>query len=68
MNKLIAKVEDMDLSFREQVLFGLVLFLGGILLGIIFSPKGQRSYGCNNGNNNTGCLPENLDFDEDDLC
>ena len=67
MNKLIAKVEDMDLSFREQVLFGLVLFLGGLLIGILFSPKGDRIYGSNNGNNNTDCLQDNDEYD-DEVC
>lgn len=59
MDKLIIKVKEMELTPREQFMFGLILFLGGLLLGFILSPKGERSYGCNNGNNNTGCLQNN---------
>lgn len=42
---------------KELVLTLLVCFLGGILLGIIFSPKRDCIIGSNNGNNsgnNTG--------------
>jgi len=62
MNKIIAKIEDLELSTREYFLFGVVLLLAGLLVGIIVSPKGERTIGSNNGNNNgnnnSGCLTD----------
>lgn len=55
MKKIISKIEEMELTTREYFLFGAALLLLGFVLGLIFSPKGDRSYGSNNGNNNTGC-------------
>lgn len=59
MKKLIAKIEDMNFSGREYFL------LGGTLLGMLLSPKGERVIGSHNGNNNTGYYNEN-DADEED--
>lgn len=59
MKKLISMVDKCELSTREYIGAGVILFLVGIILGSFFSPKGNRAYGSNNGNNNTGCLAEN---------
>ena len=65
MKKLIAKIEDMNFSGREYFLLGVCLLLGGTLLGMLLSPKGERVIGSHNGNNNTGYYNEN-DADEGD--
>ena len=51
------------LSQTEFLLIGVVLFCLGLVLGMIFSPKGSRAIASNNsnngnsnGNNNTGSL------------
>lgn len=60
MKKLIELFEAQEFTSRELIFMGIALLLGGTLLGVLFSPKGERAYGCNNGNNNTGYLPEKL--------
>lgn len=65
MKKLIAKIEDMNFSGREYFLLGVCLLLGGTLLGMLLSPKGERVIGSHNGNNNTGYYNEN-DADEEE--
>jgi len=64
MDKILSIIEEKEFTTREFVFAGVSLFLLGVLMGILFSPKGERSYGCNNGNNNSGCLCENEGFDE----
>ena len=39
------------LSQTEFLLIAVVLFCVGLILGMIFSPKGNRAYGSNNSNN-----------------
>lgn len=39
------------LSQTEFLLIGIVLFCVGLVLGMVFSPKGSRAYGSNNSNN-----------------
>ena len=63
MKKLIAKVEEKQFTVREYCLIGIGLFLLGLLLGIVFSPKGDRTItnnGIKNGNDrensNADCL------------
>ena len=58
MKKIVEKIENFEFSTREFLFVSLILFLMGLLLGIIISPKGERTIGCNNGHNNTGCLTE----------
>jgi len=66
MNKIISEVEKYELKTREYVFLGALLFLLGMILGIMLSPKGERTVashnGCNcgnnNGNNNSGCLTD----------
>lgn len=58
MNKIVSKIENLEFSTREYFFTGLILFLAGLLIGIIMSPKGERTIGCNNGNNNSGCLTD----------
>jgi len=58
MSRIIAKVEDMEFSTREYLFSGIILLLAGLLIGIIVSPKGERTIGSNNGNNNSGCLTD----------
>ena len=48
------------LSQTEFLLIAIVLFCIGLVLGMIFSPKGSRAYGSNNsnnGNNNGPAIP-----------
>lgn len=65
MKKFLEKVEEQNFSTREYVLIGGLLLLGGLLLGGLFSPKGQRVFGSNNGNNNTGYYNDDFDDDEE---
>lgn len=65
MKKFVQKIEEKNFSTREYCLIGVVLTLMGILLGIMFSPKGKRVIGSNNGNNNGNNNTNNLG---DDLC
>lgn len=58
MNKIVDKIESLEFSTREYFFAGLILFLAGLLLGIIVSPKGERTIGSNNGNNNTGSITD----------
>ena len=47
------------LSQTEFLLIGVVLFCLGLVLGMIFSPKGNRAYGSNNSNNgNNNGVPQ----------
>ena len=41
---------------REYLLTLAVCILGGIVFGMLFSPRKQITIGCNNGNNNRGSL------------
>lgn len=52
MEKIVKKVDDQLFTTREYCLIGILLLIAGILIGMIFSPKGDRAYGSNNGNNN----------------
>lgn len=56
MNKIIGKIENCEFSTREYFFVGIILFLAGLLFGIIVSPKGARVIGSNNGNNNSDCV------------
>lgn len=52
------------LSQSECLLIAIVLFCLGLILGMIFSPKGNRAYGSNNsnnGNNNGPVLKDDTD-------
>lgn len=51
---LMERIEDGEFTAREILLAGTSLFLVGILLGIVLSPKKNTTIGSNNGNNNTG--------------
>lgn len=64
INKLITDIEEGKYTAREIVLSSIVLFLAGILLGIIFSPKKRQVIGSFNGNNELSDLYD----DDDDLC
>ena len=61
MKKFVQKIEEKNFSTREYCLIGAVL----TLIGIMFSPKGKRVIGSNNGNNNGNNNTTNLG---DDLC
>lgn len=63
MKELIERMEDQKFSTREYLLMGVSLFLSGVVLGILLSPKGKRVVGSNNGSNNTGYL-SNKDSDK----
>lgn len=70
MKKILSKIEDSEFSTREYFFMGIILFFIGLFLGLVFSPKGERTIGSNNGNNNgnnnSGCLTEETK-DTDDL-
>lgn len=63
MNKLLEKMKEQEFTTREFLFMGISLFLSGIVLGILLSPKGNRVVGSNNGNNNNGYVgnPEDLE-------
>lgn len=56
MKELIERMEDQKFSTREYLLMGVSLFLSGVVLGILLSPKGERVVGSNNGSHNLGYL------------
>lgn len=56
MKELIERMEDQKFSTREYLLMGVSLFLSGVVLGILLSPKGKRVVGSNNGSHNLGYL------------
>jgi len=51
---LVNKINDGEFTGREIFMAGITLFVTGILLGFIFSPKKSNVFGSNNGNNNSG--------------
>ena len=53
---LMNQINEGKYTGREIVLTGAVLFLTGILLGMIFSPRKYQVIGSNNGN---GSVQEN---------
>lgn len=60
LNKLTEIIKNEDYTTREAVLSGIILFLLGIIIGAIFSPKKNTEVGCNNGNNNKGTLDDSF--------
>lgn len=63
LTELKVKYKLGGLSQTEWLLITVILFVVGIVLGMIFSPKGSRAIASNNsnngnsnGNNNTGSL------------
>lgn len=50
MTKLLNKLGLTNLNERETKLTIFSAFLLGLVIGLIASPKGIRSYGCDNGN------------------
>ena len=56
MKELIERMEEQKFSTREYLLMGVSLFLSGVVLGILLSPKGERVVGSNNGSHNLGYL------------
>lgn len=52
IKELREKFDGGILSKTEILLSGVVLLGVGLILGMIFSPKGNRIYGSYNGNNN----------------
>lgn len=65
LDMLLDDLEDGRFTSLEIVLSGLVLFLTGILVGILISPKKYSMIGCNNGNGSCGCSGDCCeDFDD----
>lgn len=63
LTELKVKYKLGGLSQTEWLLITVILFVAGIVLGMVFSPKGSRAIASNNsnngnsnGNNNTGSL------------
>ncbi len=48
-------------SGKELFFIAGILFLAGVIWGMMISPKGDRMYGCNNGNNSGNCCGEDKD-------
>lgn len=57
--------EDSEITATELTLTVIVAFLLGLVLGMIFSPKGDTMIGSNNGNDNVGTLCDDAFEDED---
>lgn len=51
IDELKGKYNSGTLSQTEFFLIGVLLFCIGIIIGMLFSPKGYRAYGSNNKNN-----------------
>lgn len=64
MKKTVQKMEFESLSAREMRLSVIVGFLLGVIIGMLISPKGNRSYGCNNGS--TKIFNNKTDLEEKD--
>lgn len=64
MKKIMEKIENSVFSTREYMLIGAVLFMAGLLIGLIFSPKGDRTISTNNNSNNSGLMADDLE----DIC
>ncbi|MDO5154730.1 MAG: hypothetical protein Q4D51_02090 [Eubacteriales bacterium] len=52
MVNLLEKLEDRNWTGLELALSFVVAILSGVVLGVLLSPKGNRHYGCYNGNSN----------------
>lgn len=55
--------EEIHISKREFLLTVAVCTLGGIVLGMISSPRKTQTFGSNNGN--YGWIPDDEDLDDD---
>lgn len=64
MNKITEELENLNFSTREYFLSGIIMFLAGLVIGIILSPKGERIIGSNNGNNSSSCFAEGENNEE----
>ena len=64
MKKIDREMEYESLSAREIRLSVSIGFLLGVIIGMLISPKGNRSYGCNNGS--TKIFNNKTDFEEKD--
>ena len=56
IQKIVERIEEQEFTVREYILIGISLFLGGMAAGMLLSPKGKRTIGSNNGNNNIGSI------------
>lgn len=65
MKELINEIKEREYTKLELALIGVCLLFGGIIIGIIASPKGERNYGSYNGSFN-GYNEELLDDDFED--
>ena len=52
-NLLINSIEEGKYTGREILLSGVILFLAGVLIGMICSPRKNQTIGSNNGCYNT---------------
>lgn len=51
-NTILERIEELELTKREYALAGAVLFLLGVVIGMLCSPRKNKMFGCNNGNHN----------------
>ena len=62
---LMNQINEGKYTGREILLAGAVLFLTGMLLGIIFSPRKYQVIGSNNGNGNGSGNGNNANAEND---
>ena len=62
---LMNQINEGKYTGREILLTGAVLFLTGMLLGIIFSPRKYQVIGSNNGNGNGSGNGNNAKTEDD---
>lgn len=62
---LLNQINERKYTGREVLLTGVVLFLTGTLLGIIFSPRKYQVIGSNNGNGNGSGNGNNAKTEDD---
>ena len=58
IKQLMKGISDGKYTAREIVLAGIVLFLFGMLLGMIFSPRKNQVFGSFNGNGTESVIDE----------
>lgn len=68
LSELKEKYKLGTLSQTEFLLIGIALFCVGLVLGMLFSPKGSRAYGSNNSNNgnNNGPAIAQKEYEENE--
>jgi len=66
ITELRVKYKLGSLSQTECLLIAIILFCLGLILGMIFSPKGSRTIGSNNSNNGSNNGPQIMEDKEEE--